>query len=61
MILDMPSDKNYERIMTKAFEQMDGEDFDRTGEKVFKELKLSYHLIDRSGNSIDDSEALKSG
>lgn len=64
MILDMTKDKNYERIMTKAFEEIDDDDFagtvEQTCDEVLQELKQRYHLIDRSGKSIDDSAALGS-
>ncbi len=65
MILDMAKDQKYKRIMTKAFEKMyEEEDFDSTIEEscdeVLRELKQRYHLLDRSGKSIDDSTALGS-
>lgn len=64
MILDMAKDKNYERIMTDAFEKINGDDFagtvEQTCDEVLQELKQRYHLIDRSGKSIDDSAALES-
>ncbi len=64
MILDMAKDQKYKRIMTKAFEKINEENFDCTIEEscdeVLQELKQRYHLLDRSGESIDDSAALAS-
>ncbi len=64
MIFDMTKDKNYERIMIEAFDKMDSDDFAGTVEQtcgeVLRELKQSYHLVDRFGESIDDSAALGS-
>lgn len=64
IILDMTKDENYDRIMTEAFRELDGEEYDGTveemGDRVLQALKEKYHLVDRNGEPIDDEAALQS-
>ena len=53
IILDMTKDENYDRIMTEAFRELDGEEYDGTveeiGDRVLQALNEKYHLVDRNG------------
>ena len=62
----MKKDRNYSRIMTAAFQRLDGEGYngnaaENMGIEVLQTLKQEYDIVDsKNGASISEEEALQS-